>query len=231
MDGPDGTLAAGWKRVDFHSHSYLTDGVSSPTDMWHEAELLEHRVLALTDHLALEDPRPLLERLRREARAWDGESFVPLVGVEITQVPPRHIAEAARAARTAGAQVVLVHGESVVERVAPGTNHAAIASGLVDVLAHPGLIDPKDVELAREQGVTLEISGRPGHGLGNGHVVRHALEVGADLVVDSDAHRPQDLIAPAHARRIARGAGVPEERLEEVLVRTPEALVRRLRGR
>ncbi len=222
---------SGWRRIDFHAHSYLTDGATSPTDMWHEAELLEHRVLALTDHIGLEDPRPLLERLRQEARAWDGEPFVPLVGVEITQVPPRRIPDAARAARNAGAQVVLVHGESVVERVAPGTNHAAIDSGLVDILAHPGLIDPKDVDLARAHGVVLEISGRQGHGLGNGHVVRLALEAGAELVVDSDAHRPEQLLPPAAARRIASGSGVPEARIDQVLVGTPEQVFRKLTGR
>jgi putative hydrolase len=218
-----------WKRVDFHSHSYLTDGTTSPTDMWHEAELRDHRVLALTDHIGLEDPTSLLKRLRQEASAWDGEAFVPLVGVEITQVPPRRIADAARAARAAGAEIVLVHGESVVERVAPGTNHAAIASAEVDILAHPGLIDLEDVELARAHGVVLEISGRHGHGLGNGHVVRLALEAQADLVVDSDAHRPQELLPPEVARSVARGAGVPEERLEKILVTTPEAVLRRLR--
>ncbi len=217
-------------RVDFHSHSYLTDGTTSATDMWVEAEAREHRALALTDHLGPEDPKPMLEHLRREAAAWDGSAFFPIIGVELTKLPPRRIADAARAARRAGAEIVIVHGETIVETVPAGTNHAAIDSGAVDVLAHPGLLDPKDAELARDHSVALEISGRRGHSLCNGHVVEVALAAGAELVVDSDAHGPEQLIPPVQARKVALGAGVPAERLERVLVTTPEEIVRRLRG-
>jgi histidinol phosphatase-like PHP family hydrolase len=216
--------------VDFHSHSYLSDGETSPTDMWNEAEALEHRALALTDHLSMEDPKPLLDRLHQEARAWEGTNFTPIVGVELTKVPARRIADAARAARKAGAEIVIVHGETIVEHVPLGTNHAAIDSGVVDVLAHPGLIDPKDVELAKAHSVVLEISGREGHAYCNGHVVRLAREVGAELVVDSDAHAPEQLIPLARARRIALGAGVPESELERVLFATPGQLVKRTHG-
>jgi putative hydrolase len=218
------------RRIDFHSHSYLSDGETSATEMWLEAQALEHRALALTDHLSLEDPKPLLDRLHQEAGGWEEGDFVPIVGVELTKVPPRRIADAARAARRAGAEIVIVHGETMVENVPAGTNRAAIESGVVDVLAHPGLLDPKDAELARAHSVALEISGRRGHSLSNGHVVRVALEVGAELVVDSDAHDIDQLIPWERARRIALGAGVPEQGLERVLLTTPAALVRRLRG-
>jgi putative hydrolase len=224
-----GKSSAAGRRYDFHSHSYLTDGSASATDMWGTAERLDHAALALTDHVALEDPTPLLARLRQEARAFEGTAFVPVVGVELTQVPPRRIAEAARAARRAGAEIVLVHGESLAEHVAGGTNHAAIDSNAVDVLAHPGLLDPRDAELAKAHGVVLEISGRPPHGISNGHVVRVATDAGAELVVDSDAHATGDLIPLERARQIARGAGVLEASLEAVLHGTPAALLRRLR--
>ncbi|HXY46395.1 MAG TPA: histidinol phosphate phosphatase domain-containing protein [Thermoplasmata archaeon] len=218
------------RRADFHSHSYLTDGESSPIDMWLEAQELEHRALALTDHLGPEDPRPLLDRLHQEAKVLESTRFVPIVGVELTKIPPRRIADQARAARKAGAEIVIVHGETIVEHVPAGTNHAAIDCGLVDVLAHPGLLDPKDAELARAQSVVLEISGRDGHSLANGHVVRLALEVGAELVVDSDAHDPEHLIPLEHARRIAQGAGVPEKMLPRVLFGTPTELIKRTHG-
>jgi putative hydrolase len=218
------------KRVDFHSHSYLSDGDDSPTSMWREAERLEHRGLALTDHLALEDPKPLLDRLHREARAWDDSPFQPIVGVELTYIPPHRIAETAREARRAGAEIVIAHGESIVEKVAPGTNHAALESGLIDVLAHPGLLDPKDATLAKANSVVLEISARQGHSLSNGHVARLALEAGADLVVDTDAHRPDQLIRMDTARRIASGAGVPDAKLDRILAETPRQLVKRIKG-
>jgi len=218
------------RRADFHSHSYLSDGGTSATDMWNEAEALEHRALALTDHLSMENPKPLLDRLHEEAKAWEGSAFTPIVGVELTKIPPRRIAAVARAARKGGAEIVIVHGESIVENVPAGTNHAAIDSGVVDVLAHPGLIDPKDVELAKAHSVVLEISGRRGHSLTNGHVARLALELGAELVVDSDAHDPGQLIPLERARKIALGAGVPETRLSRVLSTTPTELVRRTHG-
>jgi putative hydrolase len=217
------------RRIDFHSHSYLTDGRASPTAMWTEARLLDHASLALTDHIALEDPRPLLDRLHQEARAFEGEPFVPVVGVELTQVPPRRIAEAARTARRAGAEIVIVHGETIFEHVPPGTNHAAIESNAVDVLAHPGILDPRDAALAKAHGIVLEISGRNHHGLTNGHVVRVATAAGAELVVDSDAHSPNELIPLDRARTIALGAGVTEAALPAVLHATPESLFRRLR--
>jgi len=199
--------------------------------MWSEAEALDHRALALTDHLSMEDPKPLLDRLHREARAWEGSRFLPIVGVELTKIPARRIAEAARAARRAGAEIVIVHGESIVEHVPVGTNHAAIDSAEVDVLAHPGLIEPRDAALAHAHSVALEISGRRGHSLSNGHVVREALVAGADLVVDSDAHTPSQLIPISLARKIALGAGVPEAALARVLVRTPSEIVKRVRHR
>jgi putative hydrolase len=216
------------RRADFHAHSYLTDGSTSPTDMWIDAQALDHRALALTDHLALEDPAPLLDRLHQEAEAWDGSDFRPIIGVELTKVPPRRIAETARRCRKLGAEIVIVHGETIVENVPAGTNHAAIESGEVDVLAHPGLLDPRDAALAHDQNVALEISARRGHSLANGLVARLALEAGAALVVDSDAHSPEQLVPLAQARRIAQGAGVPESELDRVLFRTPTEIIQRL---
>jgi len=52
----------------------------------------------------------------------------------------------------------------------------------------------------------LEISARKGHSLGNGHVVHTALEVGADLVVNTDTHAPEDMITYQMAEKIALGS-------------------------
>jgi putative hydrolase len=198
--------------------------------MWREGERLDHRALALTDHIGLEEPGPLLDRLREEAGGCGSSAFQAIVGVELTLVPPERIAEAARRARRAGAEIVIVHGETAVEHVAPGTNHAAIESGEVDVLAHPGLIDERDVELARAHSVVLEISGSSRHSICNGHVVRSALAAGTRLVVDSDAHAVDQLLPLERARMIARGAGVPETQLDAVLFDTPRELIRRLQS-
>lgn len=216
-------------RFDFHCHTFLTDGRNSATDMWHEAEALGHSVLAVTDHVGTNDPKPILERLREEAKGWEGSSLVPLVGVEITHVRPDRIPSAVRAARRAGAEVVLVHGETIAEDVYPGTNRAALETGEVDILAHPGLLSVEEAELAKSNGTVLELSARRGHALTNGHVARLARSVGAELVLDSDAHASEELVPAARARSLVTGAGLEGPDLPAVLEGVPRRLVARLR--
>jgi putative hydrolase len=216
------------RRYDFHAHTFLTDGSASATDMWTAGDRLGHRVMAITDHVGMEDPTPLLTRLHAESKAFADGPMVTFVGVEISMVPPRHIDAVARAARRAGAEIVIVHGETLAEPVPAGTNRAAIDCREVDLLAHPGLLDPADAELARAHGTILELSGRSGHSVTNGHVARVALAAGASIVVDSDAHRTGDLLPYERALLVARGAGLTELPISGALATTPEALVRRL---
>jgi histidinol phosphatase-like PHP family hydrolase len=136
-------------------------------------------------------------------------------GVELTHIPPDLISPLTVRARTLGAQIVLVHGETIVEPVPPGTNQQAIAAG-VDILAHPGLIAEEEVVLAREKGVFLEITARKGHSLTNGHVARLAKKVGASLVLNTDTHAPDDLISQDYALKIALGAGLTNEDFERM---------------
>jgi len=215
------------ERYDFHSHTFLTDGRASATDMWREADVLGHVALAVTDHVALEDPKPLLDRLRQEATAWEGEALTTLIGVEVTMIPPRKIPDVVRAARRAGAEIVIVHGETPANPVPMGTNRAAVELNDVDVLAHPGFLTTEEAELAKSHDVILELTARALHMVTNGHVARLALEVGNDLVVDSDAHATDQLVSAAHARQVARGAGVPESAVTRVLRETPQRLLKR----
>ncbi|MDE1878991.1 MAG: histidinol phosphate phosphatase domain-containing protein [Euryarchaeota archaeon] len=216
------------ERYDFHSHTLLTDGSAMPIDMWHHAVLLGHRALAITDHLYGEDPRPMMTRLLADQEAFGSGGLTTLVGVEVSMLRPDRIAAAAKAARKAGAQIVIVHGETPVEPVPPGTNRAAIESNEVDLLAHPGLLSEPEAELARAHDVILELSSRRGHGLGNGIVAVRALAAGAQLVVDSDAHSAHDLIRQEFARKVALGAGVPVSQVERVITETPQKLLKRL---
>ena len=112
-----------------------------------------------------------------------------------------------------------------------GTNHFAITSGLVDVLAHPGLLTAADALLAAQGDVFLEISARRGHSLTNGHVARVAQQAGARIIVNSDSHEPSDLLTAAFQERVASGAGLPDTLLTEILVTNPERLLERVLGR
>ncbi|MFC1825887.1 histidinol phosphate phosphatase domain-containing protein, partial [Thermodesulfobacteriota bacterium] len=134
-------------------------------------------------------------------------------GIEITHVPPDLIAKTTQKARALGAKIIIAHGETIVEPVATGTNRAFLDAD-IDVLAHPGLITEDDVLKAKEKGIFLEISARKGHSLTNGHVARLAQKVGAQLVINTDAHAPQDLIDQNLAKQIVCGAGLTEQDFE-----------------
>ncbi|MCD4809124.1 MAG: histidinol phosphate phosphatase domain-containing protein, partial [Methanosarcinales archaeon] len=147
-----------------------------------------------------------------------------LAGVEITHVPPQKIPALVDLARELGSEIVVVHGETLVEPVLTGTNRAAIEAG-ADILAHPGLISKEDALLAADVGVCLEITARCGHNRANGHVVRIAEEVRADLIVGTDSHSPGDLVTDDEALNIAMGAGLSEKHAQEVLFSKPLSLI------
>jgi histidinol phosphatase-like PHP family hydrolase len=218
--------------LDFHTHTFWSDGELSPVEQARRAVKNGYRVLGLTDHMAVGGVRDLIAALQADREIV--ERYWPLtvvVGVELTHVPPEAMEEAARHARDVGAEIVVVHGETPVEPVAPGTDHAAIMSGVVDVLAHPGFITEQDVVAARDRDVCLEISARRGHSLTNGHVARLGQQLGAKLIVNSDAHAPSDLLDPDFQRAVALGAGIDESWLPNVLETWPEELLQRVLAR
>ena len=54
-----------------------------------------------------------------------------------------------------GAEIVVVHGETIVEPVIKGTNWSAVNCPEVDILAHPGLITVEEVEIAKYNDIAL----------------------------------------------------------------------------
>ena len=213
-------------RVDLHTHSFFSDGVLLPSEMLRRVQVLGYGVLAITDHADGSNLESLLAQLTRFARQ-DARGFtVTLIpGVELTHVPPTQIPELARRARDLGALLVVVHGESPVEPVAPGTNRAAVDCPDVDILAHPGFITEEEAARAAANGVALELTSRGGHNMTNGHVARIARVAGAKLVVNTDAHAPGDFIDQTDARRVALGAGLSSDEAESALVANPWNIV------
>jgi len=216
------------QRIDLHTHSFFSDGVLLPSEQLRRAVAKGHRAIAITDHADASNLEEILDQLLRFARQQGADfpiTFIP--GVELTHVAPQRIPTLARRARELGAGLVLVHGETVVEPVAPGTNAAAVACPDVDILAHPGLLTPEEARQAAANGVYLELTSRGGHCLTNGLVARLARETGARLVLNSDTHAPGDLMDQAMARRVAVGAGLTDEEVTAAIVTNPEALVQR----
>ncbi|SNS27174.1 Histidinol phosphatase [Humidesulfovibrio mexicanus] len=197
--------------IDLHTHSTFSDGELIPAELIRRAKVAGYRAIAITDHADASNIPLILDNVRRltvsYAHFFDMEV---LAGVELTHVPPALMAEFAQMAREAGAQIVVCHGETVVEPVAQGTNLAAIEAG-VDVLAHPGLITEVEARLAAERGVALEITTRRGHSYANGHVAAMAKRCGARLVIDNDAHAPGDLVSREMRQKVGLGAGLTPE--------------------
>jgi putative hydrolase len=214
--------------LDFHTHTFWSDGVLSPVEQIRRAQVAGYRAIGLTDHMGVGNVPEMIAALKRDRdlveRYW---AISVIVGVELTHVPAAGIAEAARFARECGAEIVVLHGETPVEPVEPGSNRAAIESGFVDLIGHPGHITEDEVRLARQNDVFLEISARGGHCLTNGHVARLGLELGAKLVVDSDAHSPSDLLSGEFQRSVALGAGLSNASLDDVLRTWPNELLHR----
>ena len=214
---------------DFHTHTFLSDGVLTPIELIRRAHVIGYRVMAITDHVGPGNVEFILKTLKKECdaanRRWD---ILALPGVEITHCPKDEIDSLAREARAMGAKVVNVHGETIMEPVEPGTNLAAVSSHHVDILAHPGLITPHDAALAASNGVFLEVSARRGHGFANGHVVKIARDAGAAMVLDSDAHEPDDLLTRDFAMNVARGAGLSDEDAAALLDDNPRNLLAKL---
>jgi histidinol phosphatase-like PHP family hydrolase len=228
---------------DFHTHTVFSDGGMIPAGLMQRAMVRGCLGLAITDHVdssnlewALENLLKFVEELGQEWQpdivpAGDGTTaplntldsgalaknwHLPLIpGVELTSVPPRKIADLAQKARSLGAKWIVVHGETIMEPVAPGTNRAAIEAR-VDLLSHPGLITAEDAARAAELGVHLEITTHKGHGMANGWVAQRARESGAKLLLNTDCHVSAEILDAKQRRAIAFGAGLTAEEVDRI---------------
>lgn len=214
-------------RADLHTHTVYSDGELIPAELVRRAMVLGHDLIAITDHVDMTNVEFVASNVAKAVEL--AEDYIRVIpGVEITHVPPSKINKVAMMARKAGAEWIVVHGETVTEPVAPGTNRASAEDPEIDVLAHPGFITMEEAQLAKDNGVILEVTSRAGHNITNGHVVNMARAVGADMVIDSDTHQPENLMDDAAARVVALGAGLTPAEADKALYVTPYEAVRRI---
>ena len=206
--------------IDLHTHTTFSDGELIPSELVRRAEVLGYRAIGITDHADYTNIEHILSCVSKAKYMEEVLDIRILVGAELTHVPPPKIGPLASLARRLGAEIVVVHGETPVEPVRPGTNRAALEAD-VDILAHPGFITLEEAELARENNVCLEITSRRGHNITNGHVVRLAKMAGAKMIVNTDSHAPGDLISSKRAVEIAMGAGLTHEEARDVVDKHP----------
>ncbi len=220
------------RRIDLHIHSLLSDGELLPSEILRRAEALGYEAIAITDHVDTSNLESVISKLVKFSEELEKYStrtrFYP--GVELTHIPPTKIASMAFKAKKLGALLVVVHGETLVEPVMSNTNHVAVECGEVEILAHPGLITLEDCMLAKTNDVYLELTTRSGHCLTNGHVAKQALKVGAKLLVNTDSHKPEDLITQDTAFKVALGSGLDEKQAIEVVEENPRKLLKKIHG-
>ena len=214
-------------RADLHTHTVYSDGELIPAELVRRAMVLDHDVIAITDHVDMSNVEWVVSNIVKAVELC--EDYIKVIpGVEITHVPPSKIDKVAKLARKYGAQWIVVHGETVTEPVMPGTNRASVENPEIDILAHPGFITLEEAQLAKDNDVILEITGRAGHNITNGHVANMARQVGAKMVIDSDTHAPENLMDEKAALTVALGAGLTKEEAEKALHVTPYEATRKL---
>ncbi|MCX6356989.1 MAG: histidinol phosphate phosphatase domain-containing protein [Candidatus Aureabacteria bacterium] len=213
--------------IDFHTHSLLSDGELIPSELAARALAKGYRALGIADHVDGSNADMVIPHLVEVCRQLSKALDITVVaGAELTHVPPALISPLARQCRDLGVEYLIVHGETIVEPVAPGTNAAALDAP-IDILAHPGLITAALARRAAERGILLELSARTGHCFTNGHVACCARSAGARLIIGSDAHGPGGLLDGDYAERVALGAGLsPHE--AGAMRRNAECLLKRI---
>ena len=215
---------------DFHSHTFLSDGVLSPLELIRRAAVRQYAAIAVTDHTGPGSLARIIKEVSKDCKLarlqW---GIIAIPGVELTHLPAAAINDVARKAKDLGAWLVVVHGESPVEPVEEGTNLAAVKSRYVDILAHPGHMTLKVAELAAKNDVFIEITTRRGHCITNAHVAKMAVEAGALMLLNSDTHDEDDLLSDQITKDVLRQAGINSRKFKQILESNPLKLLQRIR--
>jgi histidinol phosphatase-like PHP family hydrolase len=218
-------------KCDFHTHSFLSDGVLLPMEQLRRAYIKDYAVYAITDHVGSSN-MDVIQELKKDCllatKHW-GIAAIP--GVELTHVPAETIEELSQIAIENGALIVVVHGETIVEPVDPGTNLAAAKCNNVDILAHPGLITKEEAILCKKNDIFVEITTNRNHALTNGHVAKIGKEVGNNLLLNTDTHKPHDMLTMEQNKSILLGSGLNEHEVEEVLQKNTRIFLEKISER
>ncbi len=203
---------------DFHTHTFFSDGENSPVELARYACASGYKYIGFTDHTSYCNIDNIIESVTRDCNLinqyWN---IVAIPGVELTNIPVKSINEMAKYAREKGIKLVTVHGESIVEKVEPGTNREAVNSEYVDILAHPGLLTLEDAQTAAKNNIYIEITSKTGHSLSNGIVARIGLQAGVKFLINSDSHSHLDLYWEDQQEKIALGAGFDKKQVKHIL--------------
>lgn len=201
---------------DLHIHSLLSDGVLLPSEIARRYEEKGYQIIAITDHGDYSNIKTNTQAIIEFCQNWPKDSKIKVLpGVELTHIPLEQFLPLTKFAREAGIKIIIGHGESPVEPVTIGTNRAALLAD-INILAHPGNISAADALLAKEKGVFLEITTRRGHSQGNSHIVEIARKTGANLIIDNDSHKPEDILSINDLKNAALSAGLSQDEITRI---------------
>ncbi len=216
--------------IDLHTHSFFSDGSLIPSELVFRAKNKGYEAIAITDHIDMSNLNLVIPEIVKVSSILTIEYEIEVLpGAELTYVPPNLIPRVVEECRALGAKIILVHGETTVEPVPPGTNRAALESR-IDILSHPGKISSEEVDLAKENNVLLEITSRQGHSLTNEHVGSLAKKREANLILNTDTHEPEDLITDEQALEVVNKAGMAKADLDLMWKNARSLISKALRG-
>ncbi|MEW6681279.1 MAG: histidinol phosphate phosphatase domain-containing protein [bacterium] len=104
--------------IDLHTHTLLSDGELIPSEHVHRAYIKGVEIIGLTDHVDASNIDFVVPRLVKICKELQGRFPIKVIpGCELTHVPPETIKELADYARSLGARIIVVHGESISDMV------------------------------------------------------------------------------------------------------------------
>ncbi|NHJ39202.1 MAG: histidinol phosphate phosphatase domain-containing protein [Asgard group archaeon] len=218
-------------KCDFHTHSFLSDGVLLPMEQLRRAHVNNYVAYAITDHVSSSN-MDIIQKIKKDCflaiKHW-GIAAIP--GVELTHIPVDAIEDITQIALDNGALLVVVHGETIVEPVELGTNIKAAKCKKVDILAHPGLITENEAILCKKNDIFVELTANKNHALTNGHIVKIGRKHDVKFILNTDSHIPQDMLSVEQSRAILYGSGLNEEEVERVLQENTKLLLKKISER
>lgn len=201
---------------DLHTHSLLSDGILLPSEIAVRYAACGYKAIAITDHADYSNIETTVKAILEFTQRWPKDSQIKVLpGIELTHLPLSQFEPLAKYARAKGIKIIIAHGETLAEPVMKGTNRQALEAD-IDILAHPGLITEEEVKLAKKKGIFLEVTARKGHQDTNPHLVELALKLGADLILSTDSHLPEDIIAPDELKNFGIKAGLSERDIIDI---------------
>jgi len=200
---------------DFHTHSILSDGELLPSELARRYEAKGYKAIAITDHVDVSNIRMVVPAIVEFCRRWPKQRIKVIAGIELTHVPLEQFGSLIAYARKKGIKVVVAHGETVCEPVLKGTNKKALSSAIT-ILAHPGKISEAEAALAKKRGIFLELTTRKGHNAANKHVLKLARKFGVPVLINNDAHAPEDILSVQQFNNFARRLGLSPQELARI---------------